>query len=267
MKTSPLISVIMPVFNSAKFIKESIKSILSQTYTKFELIIINDGSTDNTIKIISRFRDSRIIILSNKQRLGVAKSLNIGLKVVRGTFIARMDADDISLPHRFEKQVTFLLQNPQVGVVGTNVELINESGKKIRHRKVNIYLDVERALTYCNPIFHSSVLFQRNLIKRYGIYDENLNGAEDYDLWLRFSRHAKIINLPKTLLYYRAHAQGISFRNLQKIQISFLKTQLKSIFTYHYAPWRIIFTIKPFIMILLPNFLKRWIYRKVYAYT
>ena len=133
---APLISVIMPAYNAEKYIGEAIESILNQTLKDFELIIVNDASTDSTGNIIKSYaeKDSRIVVLVNENNLNIAGSLNRGISVAKGTFIARMDADDIALPERLEMQAKVMSENPQVAVVGNDIQLINESGVVIGYR-------------------------------------------------------------------------------------------------------------------------------------
>lgn len=266
MKKLPLVSVIMPVFNAQKYVASAIRSILNQKYKNFELIIIDDHSIDGSLQILNKFKDHRIRVIKNKQNVGVTKSLNKGFKLANGEFIARMDADDISLPTRLERQITFIQRHPDVGVIGTNIEIINESGKLLLNKKTNFQENVYSALAFSNPILHPTVFMRKNIIKKYGGYDETLNGAEDYDLWLRLSRYTKVVNLPEVLLHYRLHIQGVSYKDIERIQTAFLKTQIKSVFAYHYPAWRLVFTFKPLFARLVPSLFKRWIYRNIYGY-
>ncbi len=134
MSENPKVSVIMSVYNGDKYLREAIESILNQTFTDFEFIIVNDGSTDNSLEIIESYDDERIKTINNKKNIGLTKSLNKALKFAKGKYIARQDADDVSLPNRFEKQVEYLDSHPEVALVGTSVYLIDENGKIIGKR-------------------------------------------------------------------------------------------------------------------------------------
>ena len=262
-----MISVIMPVYNEECFLFDSIKSILDQTYRDFELIIIDDSSRDNSSRIICSFRDKRITYLKNSQNKGVAYSLNKGLKKAKGDLIARMDADDISYPNRFETQVNFLRKNPNVGVVGSCVELVDEFGKKLNFKKYpETFKEIQRASIFRNPICHPTVLFRRALTDSYGMYDENLNGAEDYDLWLRFMQYTQFANLSKPLLKYRLLQESVSFGSMKRVEYAFAKTKFKAITQYGY-PWgHSVVLFKSIISLIIPLSLRQWMYEKYFKY-
>ncbi len=201
---NPLISVIMPVYNAEKYLEESIQSILNQTFTDFEFIIINDGSKDKSLEIIKRYqkKDKRIILLNNKVNLKLQRSLNKGLSIAKGKYIARMDADDISLPERFSIQFEFLEKHPSVFLVGGSVIVISEKGNKIgMFKKYTNFKKLKRKLSSSNPFIHPSVLFRNT--KEFS-YREKFVCSEDYDIYLRMLSSGKIIlNLPNVLVKYR----------------------------------------------------------------
>lgn len=206
---NPKLSVVMPVFNGEPFLKDAVESILKQSFKKYEFIIINDGSTDNTVDIIKSYKDGRIKLIENRNNLGIAKCLNIGFELSKGDYIARMDADEISNSERFEKQLAFLEKNKEVGVCGT---LTKTLGKKIE--KIWMYpLDHERIkanlLFHC-CLVHSSVMIRSSIIEDKNIfYSESCPHAEDYELWVRLSRITKIANLGEVLTRYRIHNKSI----------------------------------------------------------
>jgi len=225
-----MISVVMSVYNGEQYLYEAIQSILLQTFKDFEFIIINDGSTDNTANIIGFIEDKRIKIINNENNLGLIQSLNIGLACANGEFVARMDADDISDPMRFEKELSFFEKNKEVALCGTRMELINAGKKKsyfpLSHNEIKMEM-----LTH-NPIVHSSVMWRRKIFEQFGfLYDSNFPGAEDYEFWSRVIFKTQIANLPETLLYYRCHdkqvtqsKQKLVERTTQKIKISLLRS-------------------------------------------
>lgn len=199
------ISVILPVYNAEKYISKSIESILRQTFEDFELIIINDGSKDNSLNIINKFTDRRILLVDQENR-GLAKTLNIGLDIAKGEYIARMDADDIALPNRFEEQMNYLTKYPEVGLLGSAIELIDENDKHISYHAPYIGHDI---LLRCmqnkgNPFKHPTVIFKREIAIKLGGFNENIGKYfEDYFLWYHMASKVKVDNLPKVLLKYR----------------------------------------------------------------
>ena len=163
--TDPHISVIMPVYNDGRFLNEAIESILSQTYSNFEFIVIDDGSTDNSLKIIKSYGDQRILILQHDSNKGIAKALNYGLEYARSRFIARMDANDIALSERFEKQIEYLKKEKEIGLVTCVYENISLEGTTLQTINRDILPSNSQVYTFFrNYIPHSSVMIDRNII-------------------------------------------------------------------------------------------------------
>lgn len=209
-KSMPKVSVVMPAYNAEVYIRKAIDSILSQTFTDFEFIIIDDGSTDATAEIVQHYKDGRIKFCSNKQNIGVAATLNHGLELSCGEYIARMDADDISLPERFEKQVAYLDEHQDVAVLGTDIELFSDSGI-LEKRVVSHESDkIKEELFFSCSLAHPSVMMRRNMIADLGGYDIEYNGMEDYELWIRVAEKHKISALSEILLRYRIHGGQVS---------------------------------------------------------
>lgn len=203
--SGPRISVLMPVYNAEKFLKPAIDSILNQTFKDFEFLIINDGSTDSSKKIILSYKDSRIKFFENKKNLGVTRTLNKGLRLAKGKYIARMDADDISLPDRLQKQVEFMAKNPQVAVCGTWVQIVDD--KTLRHeiwKSPGDFESVKSLALFYSPVYHPTVLIRNEALKKYNLsYSLSFPHAEDYALWVRIMEKAKVINLQEVLLLHR----------------------------------------------------------------
>jgi len=203
------ISVVLPVFNGQSFLREAIDSILEQSFQEFEFIIINDGSTDNTINIIKSYNDNRIHLVENKQNLGITKCLNIGIKLARGEYIARMDADEISISSRFEKQIAFLEKNKEIGICGTLTKTIGKTVEStwqypIDHERIKVSL-----LFHC-CLVHASVMIRNIILKNYNLfYSENYPCAEDYELWVRLSKITRIANIDEVLIRNRIHNNSI----------------------------------------------------------
>lgn len=204
MQNAPTISVIMSVYNTdEKYLRESINSILNQTFTDYEFIIIDDGSDENTYKELQSYDDKRIRLYRNDTNIGLTKSLNKALRLARGEYIARMDADDVSNPDRLMVQYTYMNTHPAIHILGSNVECERRYTKyynmPLRVRRVMAVLD--------NPgPPHPTVMIRRSFLDKHGIrYDENYTKSQDYELWMHSMDYTDIRVLPDTLLYYRIH--------------------------------------------------------------
>ena len=209
------VSIILPVYNCQAYVYESIASILGQTMGDFELIVIDDCSTDSTSAILSSFRDERIVSLRNTCNLGLVESLNRGIQCSSCELLARMDADDVSYPERLRKQMLFLDHNPTVAVVGTAIENIDASGNAIDcYYYPSDPLVVSKKLLEGCPIAHPTVLMRRDAVLRAGGYRLKI-GAEDYDLWLRISEFALLANLREPLLKYRHHTGSLTLTKVE----------------------------------------------------
>ena len=196
------VSVVMPNYNGAAYLKEAVSSVLNQTFEDFELIIVDDCSTDSSLEILDSFSDPRIKVFENSKNLGVSGTLNHGLSYAQGEFIARMDSDDVASKLRFERQVKKLEEG--FDVVGSDIEIIDSSSKVIGSR---VYRDdISNVIVIESPLAHPSVMFRTSLIRQMGVYSLEFNSAEDYDLWLRFFSHgAKFAIVHEPLLRYRVH--------------------------------------------------------------
>ncbi|BBV45270.1 glycosyltransferase family 2 protein [Citrobacter portucalensis] len=216
-KNPDLVSVIMPVYNSEKFLSEAITSILSQSYKNIEFIIINDGSTDSSDLIIKGFLEDKRIHYISRSNKGLVYSLNEGLDIAKGMYIARMDADDISHPQRIEKQVKFMLKNDRVAVVGCSSHIINFESKIIGQRNPPTSTFLNKALLLFGPtLSHPTVMFNRYIIGNDLYYCDDFKHAEDFELWLRLSNKYNIENLSEKLLSYRINESGVSQSNYRE---------------------------------------------------
>ena len=202
---SPELSVVMSVYNGARYLRESVESILSQTYSDFELIIVDDGSTDTTPSILRTYSDPRITHLRNTTNRGLATSLNRGLRAARGALVARQDADDISVPHRLEAQVAFAQKQPEVGLFGSPCSVIDADANVLgRYPVPTSDLQIRWTSLLTNPFAHPTVVVRHDILVRYDlIYDESLEAAQDYELWTRVLRYTRGANLEEPLLLYR----------------------------------------------------------------
>ena len=203
------VSVIMPAYNAEKYLVEAIDSILNQTFTNFELIIINDGSTDNTAKIVEKYvqQDNRIHFINNKENKGLIAVLNEGLDAACGEYIARMDSDDISLPDRFAKQVKYMDKHPECGLLGTCYKMFGDSNEVIMLPKQVTIIDMLTG----GWVAHPTVMMRKSIMDKYHFrYDSDYVAAEDYDLWTRLVQVTEVHNLQEVLLNYRWHGENVS---------------------------------------------------------
>mgnify|MGYP003999977059 CR=1 FL=1 len=210
MKKEPLVSVIMSIYNGEKYLKESVWSILKQTYENFEFIIIDDGSTDETLNILNTISDLRLKIIS-KKNTGLTKSLNYAIGIAKGDLIARIDVDDIANQERLAVQVDFLIKHPKVALCGSWAKFIDEVGNEIGKYKVPInYSEIKHNILLHNPIIHSSVMFRKKVFNQVHGYNEKYRYAQDYELWGRIVPKYEVINLPQYLIKYRKLDTGIT---------------------------------------------------------
>ena len=220
MADTPILSVLMPVFNSERFVAEAIESILKQTFKDFELLILDDASTDNCLEIIEDFKrkDSRIKVFQNEKNLGVVESRNKLINLSKGKYIAWLDSDDIALPNRFEKQIKFLEDHPEIGMVGAYPKIIDENGKKL-----GIWLfetdpqKLKIELFFHSPYLSSSVMIRKSSLPQ-NFYDSKFPVAEDFDLYSKISENCDAANISKFLVKYRINSKGLSKSNTGKME-------------------------------------------------
>ena len=235
---APAVSVILPAYNCEKFIGKAIESVLQQTFSDFELIIINDGSTDKTEFAILAFADPRIVYIKNQTNKGLVFTLNKGIDLANGKYIARMDGDDISLPERLKKQYSYLKENHEVKILATVVKLIDEknqaAGKWSSDANNITWQDIRKELPKDNCIAHPSVMGITDVFKKYRLNKSQSQG-EDYDLWLRLAAdNIAIHKLPEPLLEHRILSGSFTrtreqnvFRKIAKLKLRFAWQQIK----------------------------------------
>ncbi len=250
------ISVVLSAYNGENHIQEAIQSILNQTLQNFELIIIDDGSTDETLHQIETFKDDRII-LKSIYHVGLTKALNQGLCLARGDYIARMDADDIALPNRFEKQVSYLDQHSRVVCVGTAYEVLLANGNRIKPRVpiLTSSYKIKKALPKFNPFMHGSMMIRREGLERIGFYNEKFRLSQDYDLWFRMAQEYEMANLNEVLMIRREGKQ--TFLKEKRQNWFAIQARLKAIQEGNSSSWNLIYMIRPFFVMVTPNWLKR----------
>jgi glycosyltransferase involved in cell wall biosynthesis len=205
---TPRVTVLMSVYNGERYLREAINSILNQTFDDFEFIIVDDGSTDNSPQIISAYDDERIRLIRNERNMGLTASLNKGLDLARGEYVARMDCDDVSLPERLAKQVAFMDANSGVGASSTDALDIDAEGNVLRRRTTLTGAGLEN-FYWRTPLIHPSAIIRFSQFKDLR-YDERIRYAQDYDLWLRIKERSNLANLAECLLLYRVHDESIT---------------------------------------------------------
>ncbi|NTW53987.1 MAG: glycosyltransferase [Chlorobaculum sp.] len=206
---NPKVSILMPVYNGEKHLREAIDSMLCQNFSDFEFIIIDDGSSDHSIDIIKSYTDKRIQLFCNQSNCGIIKSLNKGLQIVQGEYIIRMDCDDISLPDRISKQVHFMDANQNIGISGTGMHVFkNGKNKYIRTQPVHD-TELKVSLLFHTCFFHPTVIIRKSVIEGHW-YPDDLMHVEDYNFWVYMSDKTTFGNLEDVLLLYRIHDNQIS---------------------------------------------------------
>lgn len=212
----PDLCVLLSVYNGERTLRQALDSVLSQTYRNFELFIIDDASTDGTVHLLEDYQkaDTRIRILTHKKNQGLTASLNEGLRNTEAPFIARMDADDESLPERFEKQIHFLRHSPDVGVVGSFAYKMGALPQRDRLLELPVtHEEIEQTLPRENCLYHPAVMMRRKALAEAGYYRNEFLCAQDYDLWLRMLRRGhRFANLPEPLIRYRFSLDGLTLK-------------------------------------------------------
>ncbi len=249
---NPKVTVLMPAYNAGKYISEAIKSVLEQSFTDFELLVINDGSTDDTEKIICSFKDPRIVLI-NQENKGIAAALNAGLNIAKANYIARFDADDICYPDRLKIQYDFITMYPQYSVIGSAADYVDADGHFIftHHPVAHLNEEIQQLKYSVCPFIHSSVFYKKEVIVNNGGYNEHAYTYEDHFLWVNILKNEKACNLSQALIKVRLSPGSISIdgkwhtRKFRSIKYSTLKNrsitesegkELYQISGKHYSP-------------------------------
>lgn len=225
----PAISVVLPVYNAETFVREAVESILAQIFTDFELIAINDGSTDGSGKILQELaaRDSRVVLI-DRPNGGLVSALNEGMQCARAQFIARMDADDVAMPERFALQYARMTAEPTIGVLGSFIRIMDKAGQFVRLGVYPVTPEATaRFLVHGSPLAHPSVMMRKDAVMKAGGYRAVFSHCEDYDLWFRITELGyAIANLPKPLLNYRVHGENVSAVHREAQEMGTIVAQL-----------------------------------------
>jgi glycosyltransferase involved in cell wall biosynthesis len=207
----PAVTVLMPAYNAAKYIADAIASVLVQSFTNFELLIVDDGSTDDTVQIIRSFQDDRIELIS-QSNTGVAGALNTGLKYARAPLIARFDADDVCRPDRLKVQLNFITAHPEYSVIGSAADYIDAEGHYIftHHPVAHLDEEIQHLKFSVCPFIHSSVLYRKSVVLNNGGYNEYAHTYEDHFLWTNILKNEKACNLSKSLIKVRLNPESVT---------------------------------------------------------
>jgi glycosyltransferase involved in cell wall biosynthesis len=260
------ISVLLPVYNGEKFLSESIESILNQTLKNFELVIIDDASSDKTWEIIKRYRklDRRIVALRNERNLRISASLNKGLDVAKGKYILRMDADDWSYPRRLEKQYRFMEKHTEIGVSGGSIEVCDEKLKVINKRNYPISDKAVRKVIFrYSPFAHPATIWRKEIMKSAGGYNPNIPLSQDYDLYFRVGKISKFGNLNDVLIKLRTHDDSSSIVRGKFQEQYTIYSRIKAFLEYQYDMSfadKLYTFLQMISMVIIPARVKFWIF-------
>ena len=216
--TTHTLSVILPSYNAHAGIHKALSSIREQSFSNFEIIIIDDGSDDGTIEYIRGVSDKRIRLIVRENESGITSALNRGIQESNGKYIARHDADDWSVPNRFEKQVEYLEANQEIALLGTGAYLVDADDRKISQRRVDTNPSLSD-LIHHNEYVHGSVMMRKEALESVGGYDEWFPTTEDYDLWLRLANEYEVRNIDEPLYYFRQHDDSLYGSNLEELKL------------------------------------------------
>lgn len=218
--SQPLVSVLMPVYNAEKHLKEAMDSILLQTYHHLEVVIVNDGSTDGSEALLASYNDSRIRLLVNPENKGLIYSLNYGLSACKGKYVARMDADDISMPERIAKQVAYMEQHPEIGVCGCDYTQFNDSEEQ-SFRALSRHDEILSQMIFNSSVVHPSLMIRRSALQDFDpVFNPGYQHAEDYELWSKLILHTRFSAVHQLLFRYRIHASQVTQKHSEQQQLS-----------------------------------------------
>lgn len=266
----PLVSVVMPVYNAGEFLREAIKSILSQTYRNFEFIIVEDASRDSSWKTIQEFsqKHKQIKTYRNYRNLGVSETVKKAISLAKGEFLCRMDADDVALPQRIEKQVNYLLNNSKAVAVGGQCLLIDKNGNILGEKTFpTSFSDIYKYIYKFIPVQQPTLIIAKNrLSKHFEYYRDGMDTAEEVELLFKLFQYGKVENLPDTVLMYRLHDKNTSLLNIRKTFLLTLLARIRGVFLYGYKPTLsgiAITLLQTCVALLLPGKLSLFLYKKL----
>ena len=252
MVTIPQVSIIMPVYNTAPFLREAMDSMLSQTFSDFELIVLNDCSPDNAEEVLNTYNDPRIVRYKGEKNVGLSNVLNIGIELARGKYIARMDSDDISLPNRLQVQVDYLEAHPEIDLVSVGMQLFGDK-EEIWVREQD-FEEMKICALFYSPVLHASSMWRKDAFEKQGLrFRQEMVPSEDYDLWTRaLVKGLKLVNLAEVLYKYRIHGTQATLQadvvdaKSREVQSAYIRAALPSVSeknaeAFPEKPWPVIF--------------------------
>ena len=255
--TEPAVSVLMSVHDGAPWVADAITSILDQTLTDLELVVVDDESTDGTPEILAGIRDGRLRV-ERRPRMGLTRALNHALSLARAPLLARLDADDRSLPDRLARQKRFLDEHPDIGLVGSAAREVDAADHEVGVISPPTEdIAIRRVLIRRNPFVHSSVVMRRSLVEGVGGYDASCRVAQDYDLWMRMSLITRLANLPDVLVERRVVPKRLDpIRDEEQLQIE-ARVRWRAVREGAYPPWCAVFAARAVLALALPRSLRR----------
>jgi glycosyltransferase involved in cell wall biosynthesis len=242
----------MSVHNGAPWVRDAVASVLAQTAGDLELIVIDDGSTDATRELLAAVKDRRLRV-THQARLGLTRALNRALALARAPLVARLDADDLALPDRLARQRAFMGAHGDVGLLGTGARELDETGREVALiRPPEDHAALRRMLIRRNPFVHSSIMMRRAVVERAAGYDETLPVAQDYDLWIRMSRLARVANLPEPLVVRRLLPGRVTaVRDDERLRAE-ARVRWRAVRSGAYPWWCALFAVRPALALALP---------------
>jgi len=255
--TTPRVSVLMAVRDGVPWVKDAVASVLAQTLSDLELIVVDDGSVDATPALLADVDDRRLLV-ERQSRAGLTCALNVALARASAPLVARLDADDIALPERLQRQVAFLDAHPEVGVVGSAAREIGDDGLEVRVvRPPEDHVALRRALIRRNPMVHSTVTMRRGAVEAVGGYDARFAVAQDYDLWMRLLAVTRLANLPQTLVVRRLLPGRVSVaRDTDRLRAE-ARARWRAVRAGSYPAWCVVFAARPMLVAAIPGSLRR----------
>ncbi len=254
MKSNIVVSIVMAVYNGEKYLSKTIDSVLNQSFKDFEFIIINDGSRDETEGIILSYSDDRIVYVKNDTNLKLVGSLNKGIKLAKGEFIARIDADDIMYSQRLEEQVRFFRSHNDVGVLGSSIDIIDEEGLLVsKWNFPSSDKELKEMLLNKNPISHPAVMYRKSLVinEEYP-YNPKYPSCEDYELWIRLHKTTQFYSFEESLTQYRRHNEQITDKKVKSVQTDVFRLIINSVFSGRISYKALVYLYKPMFYMIAP---------------
>ena len=265
MKNNPLVSILIPTYNSVDFVEDTVRSIMNQTYTNIEIVIVDDASTDGTMKILEKLskEDKRIKLSQNKKNLGITDNMNNGIHKCIGKYIAILDGDDWAYPYRIEEQVKLMEKDEEVVLCAGYMDICDENLNVKTTRTYPLKdKDIRRAMVKYDPISHPSSMWRKDALLKTDLYSKNFPICRDYDLIVRISEFGKYENIPKSLIKYRVRKESETGKRIRQTQMYSFYIQMKAVFEYGFKftfTYGVFLILRLIATVILPTSLQRFI--------